>query len=242
MIETILLDGREITYDLVCKNVKNINLRIRADCTVSVSANATVPANVVADFLREKSSYILNAIDRYAERLKYATRDHSYVTGESFRYLGKELRLKLMRGKSGVAEDGIYLYLTAPDDKTTEAKSRQISRWYEQRCRDIFPQVINELYPTFRKYGVAQPSLVLREMSSRWGSCQPKHNTITLNKRLIEMPRNHIEYVVMHEFIHFLHPNHSNEFYELLSTLMPDWRERKNALEKEASPYTQKSI
>jgi len=70
-------------------------------------------------------------------------------------------------------------------------------------------------------------------MISRWGSCQPKRGIITLNKRLIETPRICIEYVVMHEFIHFLHPNHSKMFYDLLSTLMPDWRERKNTLEDE---------
>jgi predicted metal-dependent hydrolase len=69
-------------------------------------------------------------------------------------------------------------------------------------------------------------------MTSRWGSCQPKRGLITLNKRLLEVPRNCIEYVVMHEFVHFIHPNHSKQFYEFLSVLMPDWKERKAFLEK----------
>lgn len=231
MSEAITLNGREITYDLVRKPVKNINLRIRADCSVSISANKLVPTEVIDEFLRKKADYIITAIDEYSERLKYAVNEHNYVTGESFRYLGKELRLKLAQGKNEVTADGVYLYLTVPDDNDREAKSKQIARWYDQRCRELFPQLIEELYPTFRKHGVTQPALILRDMSSRWGSCQPKRSIITLNKRLIEATRNCIEYVVMHEFIHFLHQNHSKKFYDLLSTLMPDWRERKNILE-----------
>jgi predicted metal-dependent hydrolase len=58
-----------------------------------------------------------------------------------------------------------------------------------------------------------------------------KKGIITLNKRLLEAPRNCIEYVVMHEFCHFIHPNHSKHFYGFLSMLMPDWKERKKLLE-----------
>ena len=68
-------------------------------------------------------------------------------------------------------------------------------------------------------------------MTSRWGSCQIKKNTITLNRRLIETPMECIEYVVVHEFTHFLQPNHSRKFYDLLAVFMPDWEERKNTLE-----------
>ena len=173
----------------------------------------------------------LAAIDGYCERAKYALSEHNYVAGESFKYLGKELRLKLLQGKNSVAADGVYLYLAVPDVENAGNKARQIALWYDQQCRTLFPQLIEELYPVFRKYGVPSPGLILRDMSSRWGSCQPNRNMITLNKKLIEAPRNCIEYVVMHEFLHFLHRNHSKKFYDLLSTLMPDWRERKNVLE-----------
>jgi predicted metal-dependent hydrolase len=240
MNTAINLNGRKIAYELVRKSVKNINLRIRPDCSVSVSANETIPASVIEKFLRKKSDYILSAIDKYAYRAKYVPNEHSFVTGESFRYLGKELRLKLMQGKNEVKSDGVYLYLTVPDVENSESKSRQIARWYDARCRELFSQLIKELYPMFRKYGVVQPVLSLRDMSSRWGSCQPKRCVITLNKRLIEAPRNCIEYVIMHEFIHFLYLNHSKKFYDLLSTLMPDWRKRKGVLESGEYLHIQK--
>ena len=69
-------------------------------------------------------------------------------------------------------------------------------------------------------------------MTSRWGSCQTVKGIITLNSKLIEKPLRCIEYVVLHEFAHFIHPNHSKEFYDFVASLMPDWKERKIELEK----------
>ena len=84
----------------------------------------------------------------------------------------------------------------------------------------------------FEKYGVAYPTLKIRYMTSRWGSCQPKKGIITLNSKLIEAPRNCIEYVILHELVHFIHPNHSRQFWDFVAMMMPDWKERKKELEK----------
>jgi len=65
-----------------------------------------------------------------------------------------------------------------------------------------------------------------------WGSCQPEKGVITLNSKLIAAPRNCIEYVVLHEFVHFIYSSHSKQFYEFVAMLMPDWKERKSELEK----------
>lgn len=72
-------------------------------------------------------------------------------------------------------------------------------------------------------------------METRRGSCLVKKGIITLNTRLLEAPQNRIEYVVMHELCHFIHPNHSKNFYVFLTMLMPDWKERKRALENMAA-------
>jgi len=125
-----------------------------------------------------------------------------------------------------------YFGYFATRNEAAVATSTWIDEFYNiKQCRTLFPELINEIYPIFRKYDVPEPKLTIREMTSRWGSCQPKRGIITLNKRLIETPRSCIEYVIMHEFIHFRQPNHSKAFYELLSTLMPDWKERKSTLE-----------
>jgi predicted metal-dependent hydrolase len=191
----------------------------------------------------KKSDYILSALDKYADIAKYAGVDHSFVTGESFGYLGKDLRLVVTNGgKNIVTADGVYLTLCITGSSDKAVKSKLIGKWYDSQCRAVFDEVTETIYPIFRKYGVSMPKLTLREMISRWGSCQPKLCVITLNKRLIEAPRNCIEYVVMHEFIHFMHPNHSKKFYDMISALMPDWKERKRILESISNLPMQKGI
>jgi predicted metal-dependent hydrolase len=231
MSRIINLGEREIVYQLERKKVKNINLRIRSDCSVYVSASSRIANSVIEEFLQKKRSYILSALDKYTEMAKYTDAKHGYVTGESFRYLGKTLRLTVTHGKNSVTSDGLYLTLSATDIDDTALKKKLIRKWYEGQCKIIFTEIMMETYPVFQKYGVAMPKLTLRSMTSRWGSCQLRKGVITLNKRLIETPRSAIQYVVMHEFVHFLCPNHSKEFYEMLSTLMPDWKARKKLLE-----------
>ena len=74
MKRIIELDGRTVEYDLERKNVKNLNLRIKADQSVYVSANHKVSEKTIQDFLQSKSDYILKALDRYAEMAKYAAK------------------------------------------------------------------------------------------------------------------------------------------------------------------------
>ena len=110
-------------------------------------------------------------------------------------------------------------------------------RFFDRECKIVFREIVNAIYPVFQKYGVIAPTLRSRSMDTRWGSCLPKEGIITLNKRLLEAPRNCIEYVVMHEFCHFIHPNHSKNFYDFLSMLMPDWKKRKKTLDANAMFY-----
>lgn len=110
--------------------------------------------------------------------------------------------------------------------------TKLVKFFLDQQCQAVFGEVMDELYPMFRKYGVKKPSLRIREMETRWGSCLVKKGIVTLNKRLLEAPRNCIEYVVMHELCHLIHPNHSKQFYSFLAMLMPDWKERKQFLDR----------
>ena len=223
---------RQIKYELERKEVKNINLRIRSDCSVYVSANQNIELETIGTFLISKSAYILAALDKYAELAKYTIEEHSYLTGECYRYLGRELRLKVEQGRNSVITDGVYLYLTTQDTANAILKENLITKWYDAQCRELFPKLIEDMFPIFRKYNVSLPKLILRDMTSRWGSCQAKRGTITLNKRLIETPRECIEYVIVHELTHFLQSDHSRKFYDLINAFMPDWKERKATLEK----------
>ncbi len=229
----VVSDGKEIVYHLELKPVKNLNLRIRKDGSVYVSANDNVPVDKMDEFVISKGAYILTSLQRFRELAQYNPQPKQYISGETFYILGRGLRLKVFEGpKDAIHSDGVYIFLQAKDPTDAKRKECIVTRFLDQQCKDQFGEIMAEIYPLFQKYGVAQPALRIRDMDTRWGSCLSKKGIITLNKRLLEAPRSCIEYVVMHEFCHFIHPNHSKQFYDFLAMLMPDWKERKVALDK----------
>ena len=66
-----------------------------------------------------------------------------------------------------------------------------------------------------------------------WGNCLDNKGKITLNFYLYQAGVGYIEYVLLHELIHFIHRNHTQQFYDVLSIYMPDWKERKETLDPE---------
>lgn len=235
---TISADGSQILYELERKNVKNLNLHVRRDGTVYVSANRLVPVEQVDAFLESKIGFILNSRKRFAEQAQYRPQPKQYVSGETFYIQGRGLRLQVVQAaKDQISSDGVHLYLQVRDPMDFEKKKRMVSRFIDQQCRQVFGEIVAEVYPIFQKYGVAMPTLRIRDMETRWGSCLAKKGIITLNKRLLEAPRYCIEYVVTHEFCHFIHPNHSKQYYAFLTMLMPDWRERKKVLDENTANY-----
>jgi len=217
------------------KDVKNLNLRIRKDGSVFISANEMVSCEEIDKFIYSKAAYILKAIDHFREMEQYRPQPKQYVSGETFYIQGRGLRLQVSQAKKDtISSDGVYIFLETKDINDVEKKRRIVTRFLDQECKTVFGEVMENLYPLVKKYGIEKPTLRIRDMETRWGSCLVKKRIITLNKRLLEAPRNCIEYVVMHELCHFIHPNHSKNFYNFLTTLMPDWKGRKKVLEQSA--------
>ncbi len=113
----------------------------------------------------------------------------------------------------------------------------------ERFSSEDFIKLINEycesVYPYYHNLtSIDFPIIKLRKMKSRWGSCCPTKGILTFNKNLIFAPKECIEYVILHEFTHFIHPNHSPLFYEELSKKCPDWKKLKKQLNEIPIPKT----
>ena len=162
---------------------------------------------------------------------QYAPRPKQYVSGESFYLLGRGVRLAVEKDThEAIFCDGVFLFLHTKDPDCFEKKKKMVSNYLTQQCQTVFEEIVSQIYPVFQKYGVSRPSIRIRNMETRWGSCLAKKGMITLNKRLLEAPRSCIEYVIMHELCNVIQPTHSKNFYTLLTMLMADWKERKEAL------------
>jgi predicted metal-dependent hydrolase len=227
----IVVDGQKLVFCLERKPVKNLNLRVRIDGSVFVSASCTVSYAEIDRFVRSKSKHVFAAIQKFKNTVRFNPQPKKFVSGETFYILGRSLRLKVLCAeKNSIVSDEAYIYLSVKNPSDYGIKSRIVRCFMDQRCKDVFTDTMDELYPLIGKYGVKRPVLKIRTFSSRWGSCLVRKGVVTLNRRLLATPKCCIEYVVLHELCHFIHPNHSVKFYALLSALMPDWKDRKKLL------------
>jgi predicted metal-dependent hydrolase len=231
MTKEIILNNKKINYELNIKNVKNLNLRIKPDGTISVSANNKIPQERINLFLTEQSDFIFNALKKYEEISKNKPEENKLITGEKIKVLGIERNLIVEQGnKNFVFCDKNNFVLTVKNIDDFELKKKVIEKWEKEQATKLVTEICEAMYPYFKNYVSEFPQIKFRKMTSRWGSCQPQKNILTFNTLLIETPVECIEYVVAHEFTHFLEANHSKNFYNKLEKIMPDWKQRRNKL------------
>lgn len=225
----------QIEFTLLRKNVKNVNLNIKPDMSIEVSANDKVPIPFIKDFVKSKGAWILKNIQVFEQVQPLRSIEREYVSGESFRYLGRQYRLRVRKTDE---EESVklfrgFIYLYVKDERHFERKEKLMREWYREKARNAFQESLEKMFPLVHKYGVEKPDIDIRAMKARWGSALIDQNRILLNTDLIKAPKYCIDYVILHELIHFKYNDHSARFYDMLYTLMPDWEKRKAILDEE---------
>lgn len=217
------------------KKVKNVNLNIKPDMTIEVTANDRVPLDFICDFVKTKGAWILKNVKTFKDVQPYRQSEREYVSGETFKYLGKQYRLRVQKAteEEMVKYFRGFIYLYVKDTDNVIRKAKLLDEWYREKAQMIFDQSLEKMYPMVQKYGVVKPEIDVRLMKARWGSALTDKNTILLNSELIKAPKYCIDYVVLHELIHFKYNDHSENFYQMLYSLMPDWEKRKAILDEE---------
>ena len=227
---TLTVGDREITYELTRKRVKNINLRVKTDGSVHVSAPAFVSVAMIERFMQEKAVFILSTADKYKAREK--DRKILFENGERLSLLGKEHTLFVCKGlRNYVVENDGNIILYATDTENYELKYKIYITWLKSRCAELMTLLCTKAYDEYyKKLGIDFPVIKVKDMRSRWGSCIPSKKILTFNVHLMEYPLPAAEYVVAHEFTHFIEANHSSRFYAELSKYLPDYREKEKIL------------
>ena len=216
------------------KKVKNVNLNIKPDMTIEVTANDRVPLDFICDFVKTKGAWILKNVKTFKDVQPYRQSEREYVSGETFKYLGKQYRLRVMQEEEEkVKYFRGFIYLYVKDTENVNRKAKLVNEWYREKAQKTFHESLDKMFPLVQKYGVEKPNIDLRSMKARWGSALTDKKTILLNTELIKAPKYCIDYVVLHELIHFKYNDHSDNFYKMLYSLMPDWEKRKAILDEE---------
>ena len=224
MIKSISINGREFRCEFVRMRRRSITARIRRDGVVEVRAPLLFRESDIIAFLNQHRRWLFNHYDKIQS---VDNQKKTFTSGEIHYYLGGQYELRVLESnKNSVAIDGNYLIVKI---KSLDLVEDQLNKWYKNRAKMVFGELLPPIIERFRKYNVAPTKISIRDMRSRWGSCSRKGH-ISLNLQLIKLPENCIRQVIIHEMCHLVYFNHQAGFYALMAEMMPDWQYWKKQL------------
>jgi len=232
-IRTVLYMGNEIRYELERKSVKNVNLRIRCDGSIYVSASSRVPISFIDSFVLSNGEKILAAAASVKAKndVGYGKESRSIKNGDTVMISGKAVKIEVRESLNNGAffEDG-KLIIGLCDVSDIEMCRKTFEKYMLCYSKEFFAEALERVYPLFSFYDIPRPYIKIRSMKTRWGSCIPTKGIVTLNVRLAEYPPHIADYVLIHELCHFMECNHSSRFYAHMDKIIPEWRNIKKEL------------
>ena len=193
-------------YDVVItyKNIKNMYLRVKNDLKIYITCSKYVDKKLINKFINDNITSIAKALTKFEKQLEQ---------NKKFMYLGKSYEIYYTNKK-----DVIFGL-----DKVFIGKNLLIDNYYKKHAKEIFSERLNDIYNLFDE-DIPYPSLRIRKMTSRWGVCNVKSKTVTLNLELIKYDLKYLDYVIVHELSHLIYANHSKDFWNIISKYVPNYK------------------
>ena len=217
-----------LKVNVVRSRRKTSVLRIVGD-QLQVRVPIKVKDEKIAEILKTKETWIRNKVFQIESRPKVKERE--FISGETFSLFGKNITLKVIEDiRYGINLNGDYLYINIKASEIGELRKSRIKsyieNWYlEEAYKNFHDKVMNyakiiNVYPS---------SIKVRNYKTRWGSCD-KHGRLTFNLHLIKAPHTIVDYVVIHELCHMIHPNHSSLFWNEVEKFDPAFKDHRRWL------------
>jgi predicted metal-dependent hydrolase len=213
-----------IRFSVVRRVRKTLSISVLPNQQVEVFAPEDASSERIIEKVRNRAPWICKQL-RYYDQFQPKTPER--------RYIG-QCKLKVMPGirNSVKMQRGQLIVLSTKPDRTMQ--TRELVRgWMLQRAQIKFAErlgICRRRFPDPEK--VIPSSVIIRELSSRWGSMTGRRNLV-LNRALIGASTESIDYVITHELCHIDHPHHGSAFFNQLKRVMPDWEKRKSKLERQ---------
>ena len=206
------LDGEIYNVEVVFKNNKNTYIKVKDDLTIYVTTNFLTPKREIKRLLDREKDFlrkVLNKVKRRSEK------------DAEFYFLGSKYDIIKVPFKNiEIDESKIYV----KDEKTLE-------KWLKKQMQNIFEERLNFCYNLFEE-NIPKPKLKIRKMKTRWGVCNKRDLSVTLNAKLIRYDTFIIDYVVIHELSHLVHFDHSKAFWNTVGKYMPDYKKATKILKE----------
>jgi Predicted metal-dependent hydrolase len=225
-MKQLIMNGIEI--ELERKRIKNMYLRILPpDGRIHISAPSRMKEDEIKGFVLSKLDWIEKQQQKM--RLSITVNTLEYVTGEEIMLWGKKRCLKVSEGYSDnrITLDGDILVLSVKGDSMPEKRRKIMNDWYRKQLQQEIPSL---LLKWEKIIGVRASGFTIRDMKTRWGTCNLRSKSICLNLQLAKKAPRCLEYVVVHELVHLLERSHNYIFKSYMDHFLPDWRMIKKEL------------
>lgn len=205
-----IIDNVEYEVVIQKKNNKNTYIRVKDDLRIYVTTNYFVTKSMIKQILDNNYGYLSRNIEK--QKIKQEKNNEFYYLGEKYDIIFFDSK------KIEIINNRIYV-----KDEAT------LNRWLKKEIKRIFSERLAIIYNEFEE-DIPYPNLRIRHMTTRWGVCNKKSITVTLNSELIRYSLDKLDYVIIHELSHLIHFNHSKEFWTLVSKYCPRYKEIRKEL------------
>lgn len=230
IIKSALIKIGELDIHLTRKDIKNLHISVMPpDGQVRVSAPDAMTDTAIRMAVIHRIPWIRRQQAAFAKQERQSTRE--MVNGETHYLWGRRYRLEVielddLKSQTVKLKSG-KLILTVNKGLSDEVKIKLLSEYYRGRLKARAPGLIDKWS---KKTGVTISDWQIQKMKTKWGSCNIEEGNIRLNLDLAKKPLPCLEYIILHELLHFKERQHNDRFKALLDTYMPDWRSRRDLL------------
>lgn len=225
-MENLMINNIEV--EIQKKNIKNLHLSVLPPKgKVRVSAPDSMNDDAIRIFIITKIGWIKKQQEKYKNQLRQCERE--YVSGESVYLWGKRYRLDVVYSNvcNNVKIKGNKLIFQVREASTTEQRENVLNDWYRKNIKEEIPWILEKWQKII---GVTASDWGVKNMKTRWGTCNIEDKRIWLNLQLVKKPFECLEYVMVHELVHLLEKNHNKIFINYMDEFLPNWRKIKEEL------------
>ncbi len=222
-MQELVLGG--VCFTVEKKRIKNMYLRVQPpDGRVLLTAPKRMPDAAIEQFARARLPWVQRHLAQFGHRP--APR---YESGEILYLWGKPYPLEVVPadGRMRIELHGGSILLFAPEDSTSEKRSAALENWYRRQLAAAAENALPRLEQTV---GKRASTLRIRNMTTRWGTCNTATGAITLNLQLAGRAPEFLEYVIVHELTHLHEPGHNARFYAWMDMVYPGWKQVRRRL------------
>lgn len=216
-----------VNLELIKKDIRHLYLKISPPHgKVSVVCPEKISDEELRLFVLSHKAWIANEQKAYQNQPRQTERE--YVNGESVYVWNRQYRLEIVPSqKNEVRISGKKLYLHCRKESTPKQRETILYEWYRAELKKVIPDLIRKWEPII---GVNVKDFGIKNMRTRWGTCSQSSGKIWLNLQLAKKPLASLEYVVVHEMIHFKERKHNTAFREELTRCLPFWQDTRKEL------------